>query len=547
MPAAPNQEGPPRSRAALQALAAWALLVATALALRPVLPVDETRYLSIAWEMWVRRDPLVPYLNGVPYSDKGPVLFWLIHAGWRLFGVSAWWPRLVPPLFGLASLFLAARLARRLWPERPEAAAAAPLVLLGFLLWTVYETLLMFDLVLAAFTLLAVDGILTAWWGRALRGWGSAGAAVGLGLLTKGPAALVAPIAVAALAPWWGGRPGPRGGWARWTLGALAGLALAAGMALAWALPAAAAGGEAYGGAILLRQTEQRLVDAAAHPRPWWWYLALLPVLLYPYSLWAPVWRRLRPRRAGPPDLGVRLCLAWALPSLAVFSLVSGKQPHYLLPLLPAAALLVAHGPAEHATEPRWHAVLPAVPLAVVGVALLLAAPLRLAPPGWTSAAAPWAGAGLLLATAVWLAAHLRGPRCRPRLAALSLFLVIALHAAFAGVARRQYDVAPIARHLARLEAEGQPLAYAGNYQGQFHFVGRLRRPFTEIHPPFAAEWLRRHPRGRVIDERPAVPPGLRPEVAQPYRGKLMTVWARGPLPPDLGGGSRTASIRRRP
>ena len=46
----------------------WLLILLTALFTRPLLPVDETRYASVAWEMWSRGDFLVPYLNGEPYS-----------------------------------------------------------------------------------------------------------------------------------------------------------------------------------------------------------------------------------------------------------------------------------------------------------------------------------------------------------------------------------------------------------------------------------------------------------------------------------------------
>ena len=57
------------SRTAWSALLISALLLAALqLWLRPLLPVDETRYLSVAWEMWSRGDFLVPYLNGEPYS-----------------------------------------------------------------------------------------------------------------------------------------------------------------------------------------------------------------------------------------------------------------------------------------------------------------------------------------------------------------------------------------------------------------------------------------------------------------------------------------------
>ena len=57
-------------------------LAALQLWLRPLLPVDETRYLSVAWEMWQRGDFLVPHLDGVPYSHKPPLLFWLVHGLW---------------------------------------------------------------------------------------------------------------------------------------------------------------------------------------------------------------------------------------------------------------------------------------------------------------------------------------------------------------------------------------------------------------------------------------------------------------------------------
>ena len=40
------------------------LLTLLSLALRPLFPVDETRYIAVAWEMWEQREFLVPHLNG---------------------------------------------------------------------------------------------------------------------------------------------------------------------------------------------------------------------------------------------------------------------------------------------------------------------------------------------------------------------------------------------------------------------------------------------------------------------------------------------------
>src|SRR5262249_14733426 len=137
-------------------LAAWALVAGLSLLFRPLMPIDETRYAAVAWEMWNRGDLLVPHLNGLPYSDKPPLLFWLIQLGWMIFGVNDWWPRLVPSLFSLANLFLTAALARRLWPDRPTVARVVPAVLIGLLLWSLFTGMLMFDMLVTFCVLLAL-------------------------------------------------------------------------------------------------------------------------------------------------------------------------------------------------------------------------------------------------------------------------------------------------------------------------------------------------------------------------------------------------------
>ena len=85
-------------------LLAWGIFSVASIWLRPLWPVDETRYLSVAWDMWLRGDLLVPYVNGRPYSDKPPLLFWLMHLGWAVFGVNEWWPRLIAPLCAFAAV-----------------------------------------------------------------------------------------------------------------------------------------------------------------------------------------------------------------------------------------------------------------------------------------------------------------------------------------------------------------------------------------------------------------------------------------------------------
>ena len=515
---------------------AWMVLVGTALSLRPILPVDETRYVSVAWEMWVRGDFLVPHLNGVPYSDKPPLLFWLFHLGWWLAGVNDWWPRVVPALFGLANLGLTARLARRLWPERPQVALSAPAVLLGFLLWSLFTTMVMFDMLVAFCVLLALLGLEEAWRRGGVRPWLQVGGALGAGILAKGPVVLVLPLAVALFAPWWGReRDGQRGnGIALWWPRLAGAVGLTAVIALAWALPAAAAGGSDYAGAILVRQTGERMVYSYAHNHPWWWYLALLPVLLYPYSLWPPLWKEALRRRSADP--GLRFCLAWLVPGLVAFSLISGKQPHYLLPLMPAFALVASRLLTETgAAVRRWH-LLPALSLLAVIGAALAAAPFlgpRRGLPAWSLGASQGVGIALLGLAAV---SFVLFDRAFARRAAsptlITVALVIGAHLGISGAAREAYDLAPAARYLSTAEKQGRPIAYVGNYHGQFHFLGRLERPFEELPEGAESLWIRQNPRGRVIQDLRYMPPEVkRAELTQPYREGVLAVWGWEGIP----------------
>ncbi|MBS1246119.1 MAG: putative glycosyltransferase, partial [Proteobacteria bacterium] len=84
----------PTYRIGLGATGLGLIVVLAALVTRSAWPTDETRWLAVAWEMWVRGDLLVPRLNGAPAS-VAPLFFWLVHLGWQAFGVVEWWPRLV--------------------------------------------------------------------------------------------------------------------------------------------------------------------------------------------------------------------------------------------------------------------------------------------------------------------------------------------------------------------------------------------------------------------------------------------------------------------
>src|SRR5262245_35596052 len=226
--------------ALILAVLLWAAGVIIALATRGAMPVDETRYLAVAWDMWQSGSYVVPHLNGVEYHHKPPLLFWLINAGWMLFGVSEIWARLVAPLFGLGCLLLTAHLARLLFPGRAAIAGLAPRALGGCLFFASFGTLTFFDTLVTFFTLMGLIGVLIAARGELRRGWTIVGLALGLGILAKGPVQLLDLAPAALLAPLWlRDRPVS---WKRWYGGF--GLAVLGGAAigLAWAVPAALRG-----------------------------------------------------------------------------------------------------------------------------------------------------------------------------------------------------------------------------------------------------------------------------------------------------------------
>jgi 4-amino-4-deoxy-L-arabinose transferase-like glycosyltransferase len=514
------------ARRGLLLVALWAAAVGGGLATRPAWPIDETRYLGVAWEMWSGGDLLVPHLNGAPYSDKPPLLFWLIVAGWRVFGVHEWWARLVPALFALGSLFLTAHLARRLWPERPAAAGAAPLVILATFLWTFYTTVLLFDMFLVFFTLVGILGLVRAA-SRERGGWLMLAAATALGILAKGPAILLWLVPAAIAAPWWsdGAAARPRSWYPR-VAGAFAG---GIALALVWAIPASVSGGRAYGDAILWGQTAGRVTQAFAHRRPVWWYLPYLPLLGLPWLLWPGVWRRLPALRALTSDRGIRLCAAWVIGGFAAFSLVSGKQIHYLLPLLPALALVGAFLLAGSEAPARRRELVGVVACFFLFAAVIAGAPFlsgALELPSWVDNLSPVVGVAVAS-----LGVLLILIRPRTRLASLQIVTacsVTAMAFMLAAIGRSampRYDVTTVAQYLGRLEREGHPLAHVGKYRGEYHFAGRLKQPLEVIDRDDVERWFSRHPDGYVVVySRRSLAARSDDEFRHDYRGGVIAV-----------------------
>lgn len=478
--------------------------------------------------MWQSKNFLVPQLNGMPYSHKPPLLFWLINMGWFLSGVNELSARLVGPFFGLCNLFLTAYLARRLCRGKRPAAPLAPFILLSFPLWAVFSTLTMFDMVLTFFVLLASVGLLTASVKRGVSGWIISTVSIGFGLLAKGPVMLIYIVPFGLLAPWWiTGEGGilPRGWYGKFFLSITGGIAVA----LLWALPAANAGGTDYVQGILWHQTAGRIIKSFSHRHPLWWYLPLMPLVLFPWSFTWYIWKGIK---RVTPDRGTKACLSLIVPPFIILSLISCKQIHYLLPVLPPAAILVAkiiHSikrPLPH----RFHR--PVATLFIVtGFSLIFIPSLKAG-----SADIPvikdvgyWSilmfSAGIILF--LWRPDNINKSVMSSSFA-VSAFLILILIGPFRSIAPA-YDVSKMATRIADVQKAGKKIAHYRKYHGQYHFAGRLETPLKELNNrDELAEWISRNPEGYVVTSssrhlRASAETG--PEYAHPFRGRWAELW----------------------
>lgn len=519
----------------------WTLVALLAIFSHGPMPLYSTRTLAVAWEMWAHGQWLVPHINGQPYSEKAPLLFWLINAGWFAFGVNDIWPRLLEVLIGGAQLVLIATLARRLFPHRPWTAKAAPWMLLALSFAFLFGLQIMYDVLLAVWTLAALL-CLTPKAHRAEPRWLLFGLCIGLGLLTKGPVMLLHVIFPWLLGPLW--NDWARQHRARWYGRGVLAVLLGGVMLLAWALPAGFSGGEAYRQKLFFTQTAGRVVDGLAqsqdlqnHAQPFWWYLPWLPLLLFPFSGWPRVWVALAKLRR-PLEPGLRFALCWLVPVFITLSLISGKQLYYPLPEFGGAVLLLAGAIAalreRHPTlaHNHWLGTWP-LGLGGIGFGLFLFALPMLVTANylhgeWPDAAAPYSryfSVVFLLLGALLL---LRGRGELRRLAIAGLIGTLTLNTLFSMTLWPHYDLRPSAQLLRAADSMNRPIGYLGDYEGQFHFAGRLRHSITTVAEGASLQnFARTHPNGLIVTHPETLDANdLRYALlVQPFRSSWVVIW----------------------
>lgn len=498
-------------RAGLVGLAVLAVALTIVVATWPALPVDETRYLTVAWEMRAMGSWSLPTLNFEPYSHKPPLLFWLINASWSLFGVAVWPARLVGVAAMATTLLLTHGLDRRLAPGSERGPAASALILLGLPLFVALGFSIMFDMLLSA----AVVGAMLALW-QAGRGGGpnsfiAYGLCTGIGLLAKGPVFLLFTLPAAVLAWFWIETAQRRG----WYLRLGASLALGVAIALAWALRAAYLGGPDFAEMLFWKQSAGRIASSFAHARPFWFYGPILVLFLIPLLFWRPLWAGLRAIRHERNEAR-NFLLCWIGPPLFGLTLISGKQLHYLLPIMPALALLMSLG--LRAAAPRSTDKIPLLVLAgalLVGSIVIASAGGRLLPHnGANMSVISESSVPFLIATglvALGAIAAYSGSVRRSLIGLAIANLVIVLAAAIQSRATilELFDMQPVANAL--VPWRDKPIATTARTHGEFGFLARLTRPVEYVPVEGLPVWFARNAGGIAIvrSRAGAIPPEL--------------------------------------
>lgn len=488
--------------------AIWLVFMTIQTLVMPLLPVDETRYMTVAWEMYHNKSWILPTLNFEAYSHKPPMLFWLINAVWSITGLEVWGVRIMSGLISFVSVLLTYVLAKNLFPAQENIRKFAPLILMASPIFFVFGSLIMFDFLQTIFVLSALIFLVKADKTNKMIFWILFGLMVSLGILAKGPVMLVHAMFPALLAPLWATKRSA-GQWTMWYVKLIVAIAIAAVVALIWAIQAAQIGGEAFSNEIFWSQSAGRITQSFAHQKPFWLYVPIIFLAFLPIIVWPRTWKAIKAYNKIIADNGVKFILCWVVPTFITFSLISGKQIHYLIPELGGFSILLAcFINAKVGNIKEW-------PITViVFFALFLViqlSPLFFGLLGFgedifyvsiidaRSNLISTIFFGFFIAVIVFFNKQNKN-YVQGQLMAFVLmsFLLVSLFSV--QMDRKGYDyynLEPLANALASYK--DSPIAINRKYQGELGFLGKMKHPIESIYTPNISKWFDKNPNGIVI------------------------------------------------
>ncbi|HET9477952.1 MAG TPA: glycosyltransferase family 39 protein, partial [Pyrinomonadaceae bacterium] len=314
----------------------------------PLLGPDEPRYAQVAREMFMRGDPVTPTLGGHTWFEKPALLYWLMMAAFKIFGVSEWSARFGPAVCGLltiAAVWLVGRAVGRASDQARDFSFWAVLITSSSLGLIVFSRAASFDVVVTMTTTWALAFFLLHELKHERKTAFLIGfyIFVGLSLLAKGLVGIVIPFGVVGLYYLLRRKWPARNLW----LSLIWGLPLAIAVSAIWYGPVIARHGWPFVDEFFIQHHFARYVsNKYHHPQPLYFYPAIILMLAVPWTAFLiEALAKIRSwgwRDNDPLNVVRVFSLAWLAMPIVFFSFSGSKLPGYILPVLPAAALLIA-------------------------------------------------------------------------------------------------------------------------------------------------------------------------------------------------------------
>lgn len=355
------------------ALGLFLLLYILPLGVRPVIVPDEARYAEIPREMLVSRDWVVPRLDGLRYFEKPVLGYWLNASSMALFGQNAFAMRFPSALSAGLSALLLFLLVRRHEGGRSQAILTS-MVFLTFMGVYALGTFNILDSMFSMFVTGAMFFFfLSHLENSPLRRTGFLalfGLFCGLAFLTKGFSAFaVVGVSIVPFLIW------ERRGKELFTIPWVP-IAAALVVALPWCIAIDKREPDFWHYFFWVEHIQRFTSSTAQHSQPFWLFVPVIIGFAVPWTaLFPAAVSGLRQR--GMKDPFLRFALCWLVFPFLFFSASRGKVGTYILPCLPALAILVFLGLERALREERNRAFdLGALVLAVGMGMLAVALPL---------------------------------------------------------------------------------------------------------------------------------------------------------------------------
>lgn len=304
-----------------------------------LLEPDEARNAQLGLNIFQTGDWMSLTLSQENYWDKPPLQAWMTAASYHLLGPSEFATRLPCAAATMLTILTILLLGSKVFDEQTGFCGAVILLLSsGFLLSGRYVTMDASLTCLATIMFLAI--VLGFRAGRHTKLYLLvAGIACGLGILTKGPVIGVLVLPPVVLAGWLEQN--------RMMLNLRSWLFIAVPAVLIsapWFLATAIVHPD-FLYYFFWKHNVARFSNAFNHQQPWWYYLPVLMLMMYPACFLFPIFFKtlIASRRSQKPELGAHFgkLLLYVLWVVGFFSMSESKLPTYIIPGLPVLCLLL--------------------------------------------------------------------------------------------------------------------------------------------------------------------------------------------------------------